>query len=146
MMATARSLPPQVRDKLGKLIVLLSSTNAGERVAATEAIGRLLKSHDRDWHDLAGMLHLSETPAPPRPSSSPPPSSSSWRRTTGPMDLPRAQLLDLVDLIEERSPFLPVRSSEFVTAMRARARIWPVVRLSEKQWKWLQDMIERTGV
>jgi hypothetical protein len=134
MSAIARKLPPEVLDRLGKLMLMLSSPNDSERVAATEAIGRLLKSPDRDWHDLAGMLNASETPAAPWPAFRP---SSSWRRTTGPVNLEREQLVDLLDLIEERCEFLPVKSAEFVSSLRIQARLWSVVQLSERQWKWL---------
>ena len=52
----ARPLPSAVRDKLGKLLPMLSSDHDGERVGAVAAIERVLKSHDRDWHDLAASI------------------------------------------------------------------------------------------
>ena len=51
-----RPLPPEVRDKLGKLLPLLSSEHNGERVGAVAAIERVLKSNDRDWHDLVALI------------------------------------------------------------------------------------------
>jgi len=37
------------------------------------------------------------------------------------------------------------QSSEFLSSLRDRAYGRPIARLSEKQWKWLQDLIEETG-
>ena len=59
----ARPLPPAVRDKLGKLLPMLSSDHDGERVGAVAAIERVLKSNNCDWHDLAASIG---TPAPAR--------------------------------------------------------------------------------
>jgi hypothetical protein len=50
------------------------------------------------------------------------------------------------DIIEEHNPFLTVKASEFVSSLRQRARLWPTVKLSAKQWKWLQDLLVGTGV
>ena len=52
----ARPLPPAVRDKLGKLLPMLSSDHDGERVGAVAAIERVLKSNNCDWHDLAASI------------------------------------------------------------------------------------------
>ena len=52
----ARPLSSEVRDKLGKLLPILSSEHNGERVGAVAAIQRVLKNNDRDWHDLAAYL------------------------------------------------------------------------------------------
>jgi hypothetical protein len=41
--------------------------------------------------------------------------------------------------------FLPLKSREFVSSLRANA--WrPTVHLSEKKWAWLQDLLQATGV
>jgi hypothetical protein len=144
MSAAARPLPPEARERLSKLVLMLSSSNDGERANAAAMIDRLLKSNGCDWHDFVGMLQRRDAPAPPPPP--PRPAPSSWQRTTGPTTLGRYQLLDLLDIVEDHSPFLPIKSAEFLDSLRQRARIWPTVRLSEKQWKWLQDLIERTGV
>ena len=73
-----RALPTGLKVKLAPLLRLQSSDNAGERANASAAIGRLLKNHGLDWHDLTDGR--------------------------------------------------------------------PIARLSEKQWKWLQDLIEETGM
>lgn len=41
---------------LRKLILMLSSDNTGEVVAAAHAIDRLLKKHGKDWHWLADQV------------------------------------------------------------------------------------------
>jgi hypothetical protein len=49
-------LSPAVRDKLAKLMRLLSSDRDGERVGTVAAIDRVLKSEKLDWHDLAAQI------------------------------------------------------------------------------------------
>jgi hypothetical protein len=59
-------------DRLHKLVLLLSSNQPGEVAAAAAAIGRLLTSRGRSWHDLAQQLcEPSLSPPPPPPPSSP---------------------------------------------------------------------------
>jgi hypothetical protein len=142
-MSVAR-LSPQLKAKLAPLLRLQSSSNDNERANASAAIGRLLKNNGADWHDLVEVL-LSGPSVAPEPQPEPAAGGSSWKRADGPIDLPRERLLDLLDLIEQRSPFLPITSAGFVSSLRSRA--WrPQVHLSEKQWKWLQDLIEGAGV
>ena len=64
----ARPLPPAVRDKLGKLLPMLSSDRDGERVGAVAAIDRVLRNANLDWHDLSASIGAT-APArePPRP-------------------------------------------------------------------------------
>lgn len=118
-----------------------ASTNDGERANASAAIGRLLQRHGHDWHDLTEILLAEPQAAPPPPRSS----RGTWKRTTGTVELPRDQLVSLLDLIEDRSPFLTLKSREFVTSLRQRCHYQPTVRLSERQWAWAQDLIEQTG-
>ena len=136
-------LPPELKVKIAPLLRLQSSDNSGERANASAAIGRILKANGLDWHDLTDML-LAEPPAT-APEPQPAPGATSWKRSAGPIDLPRQQMIDLLDLIEQRSEFLPIKSAGFITSLRERA--WrPQVHLSEKQWKWLQDLLESTGI
>jgi hypothetical protein len=137
MSAAVRSLSPQVLDKLSKLLLMLSSEADGERANAAAMIGQLLSANGCDWHDLAALVNHGEASASP---------TSSWQRTDGPANLQRGQLLELLDVIEERSPFLRIKSAEFLSSLRDRARVFPIVRLSAKQWKWVQDLIEQTGI
>ena len=80
----ARPLPPAVRDKLGKLLPLLSSDHNGERVGAVAAIERVLKSAGLDWHDLTGVI--TATPQwhrrPHRHALRPPKTTRPWRCST----------------------------------------------------------------
>jgi hypothetical protein len=135
----ARVLSTGLKAKLAPLLRLQASDNDGERANASAAIGRLLKNHGLDWHDLTEML-LAE---PQAATSSP--HNTSWKRSAGAVDLPREQLIELLDLVQQRSPFLPTKSATFVSSLRERA--WrPTVHLSEKQWNWLQDLLEKIGV
>jgi len=129
----ASPLSAELRAKLAPLLRLQASENDGERANAGAAITRLLQRHGADWHDLTEVL-LAEPQAR---------SSTSWKRSTGAVDLPREQLLVLLDLVE--ATFLPLKSREFVTSLRSRT--WrPIIHLSEKQWNWLQDLLQATGV
>jgi hypothetical protein len=140
--AAARGLSTGLKAKLAPLLRLQASDNDGERANASAAIGRLLKSHGLDWHDLTEVL-LAE----PRAAPEPPPASDSttWKRSNGAVDLPRGQLIALLDIVDARTPFLPLKAREFVGSLRSRS-FRPTVHLSEKQWAWLQDLLQGTGV
>jgi hypothetical protein len=135
-----RALPIGLKVKLAALLRLQSSDNAGERANASAAIGRLLKQHGLDWHDLTDMLLAAAAPEPP-----PAHDAARWKRSSGAIDLPRGQLIALLDAVEARSPFLPIKSAGFISSLRSRS-YRPTVHLSEKQWTWLQDLLEATGV
>jgi hypothetical protein len=141
-MSVAR-LPPELKAKLALLLRLQASDNDGERANASAAITRLLQRHGTDWHDLAELLLTEPTKA--QPELQPTPGATTWKRSAGAIDLPREQLIDLLDIVEAKSSFLPTKSAGFVSSLRDRA--WrPQVHLSEKQWSWLQDLLEATGV
>lgn len=57
------------RDKLKKLIPMLSSPQEGEVIAAVRAIDRLLTASGKDWHYLAAKL--ARESREPRSSSEP---------------------------------------------------------------------------
>ena len=120
---------------------MLASTNDGERANAAAAIGRLLQRFERDIHDLTDALLADPQAAP----AAPPPQGTTWKRSDGPAELPREQLLELIDLIEAANTHLSAKSSEFLRSLRDRS-FRPIVRLSEKQWRWMQSLIEETGV
>jgi hypothetical protein len=142
--ATARALPTGLKAKLAPLLRLQASDNDGERANASAAIGRLLKTHGLDWHDLTEVLLAEPKTTAPDPQPAPD-ATSSWKRSAGAIDLPRSQLIALLAIVEERSPFLPLKSASFVSSLRSRA--WqPTVHLSEKQWAWLQDLLQATRV
>ena len=137
------ALPIGLKVKLAPLLRLQSSDNAGERANASAAASRLLKNHGLDWHDLTERLLAEPQAAAPEP----PPAhdAPSWKRSSGAIDLPRGQLTALLDVVEARSPFLPIKSVGFISSLRSRS-YRPTVRLSEKQWAWLQDLLEATGM
>jgi hypothetical protein len=141
-MGVAVRLPPELRAKIAPLLRMQASSNDNERLNASSAIGRLLKNHGFDWHDLTAEL-IDPKPAAPEPQ--PAPGASTWKRSSGAIDLPRADLIALLDLVEERSGFLSLKSREFLTSLRERS--WrPTIHLSEKQWKWMQSLLEELGV
>ena len=102
-----RSLPADTLQRITKLLLMLSSAHDGERASAAAAIGRALQGVGADWHDLVNLVNAPASSTSTSTSSStskskPPPT---WTHTTGPIDLPREQLLELLDVIEERTPF-----------------------------------------
>jgi Protein of unknown function (DUF2786) len=139
------ALPADIKAKIASLLRLQASDNDGERANASAAITRLLQRYGADWHDLAAVL-LSEPQAAPAASATTGAApASSWKRSAGALDLPRGELLNLIEIIEARTPFLSLNSTSFISSLRQRA--WrPVVHLSEKQSKWFQDLLEQTGV
>jgi hypothetical protein len=139
-MGVAR-LPPELKAKIAPLLRLQASDNDGERANASAAIGRLLKNHKLDWHDLAEALLAEPQAAAPEPA----PGATTWKRAAGTIDLPRGELIALLEVVEARSPFLPIKSAGFISSLRSRS-YRPTVHLSEKQWAWLQDLLEATGV
>jgi hypothetical protein len=50
------ALPATLTPTLAKLIPLLGSDKSGEVVATAAAIGRVLETAGRDWHDLAAAV------------------------------------------------------------------------------------------
>ena len=123
------------------MLRLQASDNDNERANASAAIGRLLQNNGADWHDLTDAL-LAE---PQAAAAEPPPGATTWKRSAGAIDLPRDQLIELLDLVESKSPFLPIKAASFVSSLRSRS-YRPTIHLSEKQWAWLQDLLEATGV
>jgi hypothetical protein len=131
-----RPLPTAVREKLGKLVPLLSSNQDGERVGAVAAIERVLKSNGFDWHDLTGLIT-----APPAAASPPPPRQP---RPTNKEDDIGISMLDheLVSLVEalRAARRFTARSEEFLDSLLERAGRFDVVHLSPKQKRWLEDL------
>src|SRR5262245_57173846 len=134
---SARPLPADARVRVGKLLLMLGSNHEGERAAAGRAIERLLKSNGCDLHDLVALIDAPELQG--SACGSPPPPPPTWQRTNGPTDIAREALIEVIDIIEQRAPFLPIKSAEFLSSLRARCRFRAHISLSEKQWAWLQD-------
>jgi len=140
---TAVLLSYELKRKIEPLLRMQASDNDNERANASAAISRLLKISGADWHDLTDAL-LAEPQANSEhvPNSSS--SQTSWKRS-GAIELPRGQLIALLDLVEARSPFLPIKAADFISSLRSRS-FRPTIYLSEKQWSWLQDLLNATGV
>jgi hypothetical protein len=129
-----RPLPPAVKERLSKLMLMLGSPSDGERASAAGMITTLLADHGLDWHDIVGSMgaQKSETSAPPPP----PP-----RSNTNPGYMDSEELRALIHTIE-RSP-LNTRARQFLASMRDRADIYGEVFFSDKQWTWFQDLRKR---
>src|SRR6478735_6120632 len=110
-----RPLPPAVRDKLGKLLSMLSSDHDGERVGAVAAIERTLRSNGCDWHDLAASI---AAPAPvreaPRRHRQAPDDDTSTTMDAG-------ELIDLIATVRESGARIGSRSEEFLDGLLERA-------------------------
>lgn len=51
-------IAPEIRQKLAKLLPLLSSDQDGEVLGAARAIGRVLVATGVDWHALAALIEM----------------------------------------------------------------------------------------
>ena len=145
MPATTKTLPlsPEVRRRVSQMLPLLSSTNAGECVAAAGAIGRLLRAHGLDWHDLTAAItepasEARTKPEPPPRREPPPPPPPGYNLTS-------QEVKDLVQAILSHHHFLNDRSKAFLTGQLERAKYGRVL-FSEKQWKWLMDLAAQAGI
>lgn len=130
-----RPLPPGVRARLDKLMLMLGSSSDGERASAANLITALLKEHGLDWHDLVGAIGEPAKPSapPPKPKYSP----SEPKRMTA------VELKRVVHLIM-RSP-INNRSRQFLAGLMDRAQIYGSVSFSDKQWMWFSDLARRAG-
>jgi len=145
----ARPIPPDLRERLGKLVPRLGSPFDGERVATVAAIERLLRAHNRDWHDLTATLAIGQMQLPldekesrARSSESAPPPAADDRRP-----IAAARLVRVISAIEARKPAsLGERSSKFLGQLRAYADEYDPVRLSPKQMSWLKGLAVDAGI
>jgi hypothetical protein len=56
-----------IAPKLRRLLLMLSSDQPGEVVAAANAIGRALRANECDWHDLANSISAPVSSEQPEP-------------------------------------------------------------------------------
>jgi hypothetical protein len=128
---SVKPIPPAIKPRLDKLMLMLGSASDGERASAAGMITALLAEHGLDWHDIVGSMgaQKSESSAPPPP----PP------RNPGVMK--SRELRELIHRIE-RSP-LNERARQFLAGMLDRADIYDPVLFSDKQWKWFEDLRKR---
>jgi hypothetical protein len=128
----ARPLPPAVRDKLGKLLPMLSSDHDGERVGAVAAIDRVLRSNNCDWHDLAASIGT------PMPAREPPRRHTHDNGASTTMNA--GDLIDLITMVRDSGAWIGSRSEDFLDGLLERAGRFPTVYLSPKQKQWLDDL------
>jgi hypothetical protein len=129
-------LPSVVRDKLAKLLPLLSSDRDGERVGTVAAIDRVLKSKNLDWHDLAAQI--AAEPAQEQPQPQP--------QRCVPAEMDSDDLVGLIEEIRASRVTLTTRSEMFLNSLLGRAHIYDAVFLSPKQQDWLADLAAKAGV
>ena len=131
---SVKPIPPAIKARLDKLMLMLGSANAGEAANAAGAITTLLADHGLDWHDVVGSMGAQkpETSAPPPPRP---------RGDGNPGFMHATELRELIHRIE-RSP-LNERARQFLAGMRDRADIYDSVFFSDKQWKWFEDLRKR---
>ena len=134
-----RPLPAAVREKLGKLLPMLSSSHNGERVGAVAAIERVLRSNGFDWHDLTGLITAPPAATPPPPPQQPRPADTEDDIGMSMLD---HELVSLVEALRAARRFT-ARSEEFLDSMLERAGRFEVVHLSAKQKRWLEDLAQK---
>jgi hypothetical protein len=116
---------------------MLSSDTDGERASAVASIGRVLKSHDRDWLDFAGSV------AAPAPAREP----LQAQANDGSSATMRAEdLIDLITMIRDSGAGFDPHAEEFLDGLLGRARIYASVFISRKQRCWLDDLVRKAKV
>ncbi len=131
----ARPLPPAVRDKLGRLLPMLSSNHDGERVGAVAAIERVLKSNNCDWHDLAASI------GSPVPVREPPRRQAPDDDTSTTVDA--GKLIDLIAAVRASGVWIGPSSEQFLDGLLERAGVYASVFISPKQQRWLNDLVRK---
>jgi hypothetical protein len=131
----SRPLPPEVRKRLGQMLPMLSSSNAGECAAAAGAIGRLLKAHGLDWHDLTAAI--AEPASAARAKPAPPPRRSPKARNMTP-----EEIRILVFSIYSSHAHLDARARAFLEGQLERAKYGPVL-FTNRQWDVLMDLVRQ---
>jgi hypothetical protein len=117
-------------ERLKKLLLMLSSDQPGEVVAAAQAIGRTLKIDGSDWHDLARRLSAPAT-AKTRSSEQP-------RRDNNNNDSSNKDWRSLREYCLQHDDQLRPREREFVENLGE----WRG-DLTEKQFAWLNSICAR---
>jgi hypothetical protein len=127
-------LSPFVRDKLAKLLPLLSSDREGERVGTVAAIDRVLKSAKLDWYDLAAQITVEPVGEQPQ------------RQGRAAAEMDSDDLIDLIEAMRDSGVNFSTRSEGFLHSLLERARTYDEVFLSPKQQHWLTNLAAKAGV
>ena len=141
MAATAiRPLTSDVREKLGNLLPLLSSSHAGEQAGAAAAIKRVLEAVDLDIHDLTGAI-LSA----PAAATAPPPRRSTRLDDEQDTTFTSHKIVELVEALRSRRQF-NASSEEFLDSLLGRAKRYDAVFVSLKMRRWIVDLMRQAGL
>ena len=133
----ARPLSADLCKRLARLLPLLASDQPGEVTAAASAITRLLKSAERDWHDLVYQLTVE-----------PPPDRRNPRRAPPMKDYPGSQaiasdyVLELIGAIRASRCHLTTHARGFLVSLEARATTRAMVFFTAKQWDWFVKLLQ----
>ena len=138
-MIVGRPLPSELRDRLPPIVMLLSSSNDGETLAAARSIGRLLQKHGCDWTDFSDHVAADRAVAPLPQSHAPQPASGA---ATGGRQIDAAQLIGIIEAIRKSRVSLSASSRQFLNGLECRAVAYPSVNLNEKQHRWLLDLAQ----
>lgn len=143
-----RPLPSELCTQLAKFLTLLASDQPGEVAAAVEACNRALKKHGRDWHDVVGRI-LDKTAVNTPATYGPNPTSN--RQSYYPHQSQYYRELDSTEIIvkilakfanvSNRGAKLNARANEFLSQMLYKARKYPTVRMSAKQYTWYAELV-----
>lgn len=109
----------RITERLQKLLLMLSSNQDGEVVAAARALGRTLKDIGTDWHDFAARLLV--------PAKAPP-----YRAARNHNNAADGNWHAMHEFCLQHSVLLRSREHEFVTSLAD----WRG-DLTEKQFAWL---------
>ena len=149
-----KPIPQAVRDKLAKLIPMLSASVPGECAAAAAAIERILKANGLDWHDFTAHMTSGaiNTTGPSYTSTGRGYSASGkpmWSNVepTAKTEYQSAIIIQLIDAIlhAERYYLINDKSRIFLSDLHRRAMRYDPLRMTDKQREWLVDIAERSG-
>lgn len=137
----ARPLPADLCKRLARLLPLLASDQAGEVVAAAQAITRTLKAAERDWHDLVHQLTLEPPPSRSDPRKAPP-----SRDYAGTQAIDGDYVLDLIKAIRASRAKLTPKARDFLVGLEERANTYGLVYFTVRQWEWFIDLLREAKV
>jgi hypothetical protein len=127
-----RPLSDAVREKLAKLLPMLSSTHMGERAGAAAAIGRVFEANGLGWHDLTAAVTTPPPPEPARP-------SRRYDAEDGSITVSAEKLIAVIEMLRACRKY-NAASEEFLSSMMDRAICYAEVFVSAKQKAWFEDL------
>jgi hypothetical protein len=134
-----KPLPPEVREKLIKVLPMLSSNHEGEQLGAIAAIKRVLQAAGLDWHDFTAWTTAAAPSPPPRNEWSPPPPPQKDHADY--VSIPSDRVIARIETLRAQCSF-SAASEEFLNGLLERADAYADVFFSPKMQKWFRD-IER---